>query len=366
MAHRVIRRRWRGIVLVIALIAASHGVLGPETRYHSQSLANEWWDCLVSQTPPTMHHELIEASRNHNAARRSRQGIPSEAGLDLPSVSPQESVHAALDSVAWPETGLAEITIAVIDSGVSGTHHGFMPEQVMEGLDAVNPCGDGRTDPSGHGTAVAGVIASGQFGVAPQVKILPVRTSLATGIAPRFLTAGAIMWATNRGADVINLSRSSRAHTPSRLERAAVRYATNRGVVLVASAGNNPFEPATYPAAYPEVISVTAVNGYDQLSVFAARRGHIDVAAPGSRVTTLDVDGDFRAASGTSLAAPFVAASIARLKAANPMLTPDQLRRLLTTTARPLQGETTKQIKEPFGIVDLDAAVRAALSSAES
>lgn len=366
MVRSTLRRRWRSIVVIVALVAASHGAFGAEMRFHSRSLANEWWDCLVSGTPPTMHHELLEASKHHMAAQRARRGVPSEAGFDLPPISPQEAVHEALGLVAWPETELAEITVAVIDSGVSGTHHDFMPEQVMEGLDAVNPCGDGRTDPSGHGTAVAGVIASGRYGVSPQVRILPVRTSLATGTAPRFLTATAIVWATNRGADVINLSRSSRAHTPSRLERAAVRYATERGVVLVASAGNNPFQPATYPAAYPEVISVTAVNGYDQLSVFAARRGHIDVAAPGSRVTTLEAGGDFRAASGTSLAAPFVAASIARLKAANPMLTPAQLRDLLKTTARPLQGEAPEEADRSFGVVDLDAAVRAALSTTDS
>jgi subtilisin family serine protease len=143
---------------VSALVAASHGAFSAEMGFHSRSLANEWWDCLVSGTPPTMHHELLEASKHHMAAQRARRGIPSEARFDQPVISPQEAVHEALGLVAWPETGLAEITVAVIDSGVSAFHP-TLSGKVRDGRDFGGLTDHaGQCDEVGHGTIIAGII----------------------------------------------------------------------------------------------------------------------------------------------------------------------------------------------------------------
>jgi subtilisin family serine protease len=329
--------RWRRRLLFGALagLVATGALFDGAMRYHSQALAAEWWHCLVARTPPALRHELPS---------------PVSAGLDV-----GELVAASAAAGVTENQGLDAITVAVVDSGMDAGHD-ELRERVLRGLDTVNPCGDGRSDPSGHGTAVAGIISS----AAPTVRILPVRTSLSTGAQLRWANAAAIVWATNRDADVINLSNSSRSSSPSRIEHAAVRYATQRGVVLVAAAGNNPARRVAFPAAYPEVIGVTAVDRHRRLAVFASRRGKVDLAAPGTGIETFAPGGTRRVVSGTSFATPYVSAVVARLLAANPELTPDEVKQLLIDTAVGLPPEATAHADRPFGVVDLDAALQAA------
>lgn len=333
-------------VLVLGLVGAFDGTM----RRHSRALASEWWSCLVARTPPALAHEL---------PRPADDGVTAAAGLSPGALSPRHLL-ARTRAGRLSEEGLASITIAVVDSGIEDPGGLLAAAPLSRGLDTVNPCSDGRWDPSGHGTAVAGVIASEAYGAARGVTILPVRTSLSTGVQLRWANAAAIVWATNNGADIVNLSNSSNSASPSWVEHAAVRYATARGVVVVASAGNRPGRSAGYPAAYPEVIGVTSVDGANRLSVFAARKGQVDLAAPGTRIQTLDRQGRGRVVSGTSFATPFVSAVVARMLAVNPDLRPGQVRDILVSTAVPLPAEYTAVADRPFGVIDIDSALVAA------
>lgn len=361
-------RRWRprhprriatAVTIAVALLVTSV----PDVGLQARVLAEEWWACLRTGEPPTRYEALIDAYRAEVARVRRRAGIPVEDPATARVVSPRSLNDRSRGALVAGDAGLPEVTVAIIDTGIDGWHPDLRDSVVLPGLDLVNPCGDGRTDVNGHGTAVAGVIASHRSGAAAGVRLLPVRTSLATGNGLRVMNAAAIVWATNNGADVINMSRASRSSRPSRTEHAAVRYATSRGVVIVAAAGNDPRRPVSYPAAYDEVIAVTATNGYGHLSVFASHTGGVDVAAPGSRVETLAVDGGYRIGSGTSVAAPIVAATVARLRAVNPQLGPRQIQRILASTAAPLPHGGPGGTAVPFGLIDVEAALRAAGAS---
>lgn len=361
---RTLRAPQRGqLVMVLAVVVALAVSTSPDLGTHGRVLANEWWDCLRTGEPPVRYEALINAYREEVARTRRLAGLPVEDRDSLPVVSPSSVLDRSRGALVVGDSHLPDVTVAIIDSGIDGWHPDLRGSVVLPGLDLVNPCGDGRTDVHGHGTAVAGVIASQSFGAASGVRLLPVRTSLGTGRALRWMGAAAIVWAANNGADVINISRASASVRPSRLEHAAVRYATDRGVAIVASAGNDPSRPVAYPAAYPEVISVTSTDGYGQLSVFASHRGDVDLAAPGSRVETLAVDGGFRTGSGTSIAAPIVAATVARLKAVNPQLGPRQIKDLLASTASVLPYGGPGGADMPFGLLDVEAALRAAGAS---
>lgn len=212
----------------------------------------------------------------------------------------------------------AGVTVAVIDTGVDAAH----PEltgRVLEGKDFVSPSGDGRSDANGHGTHVSGVIAAasgngeGIAGIAPKVKILPVRVLDKTGWGDDAQVAEGIVWAVDNGADILNLSLGT--HDPNPLMRTAVNYAQERGVLVVAAAGNDGSSgPKSYPAAWESVLAVAATTPMDTVASFSTAGDYVDVAAPGSLIMST-VPGGYAPMSGTSMATPHVTAAAALLMA---------------------------------------------------
>jgi subtilisin family serine protease len=341
--------------MVLGLVASSSVVLiDPSMRLGTLSLVNEWRACVFSGSPPQAQPVLAQRHAIHAQERRRSSGIPGE-GVDLPVVEPREQIPLALmPHPDRPDSLPRRVVVAVIDSGVTSTHPDVAGARILPGVDLVNPCGDGRQDVTGHGTAVAGVLVSSTHGAAPGVDILPVRISLATGRHQSWVSAAGIVAATNRGADIINMSYTNQTAGPSLIEWMAVRYASARGVALVAAAGNNPHKPAGFPAAYPSVLSVTSVNGHGELSSYSAREGNIDVAAPGSRVLTLSPDGGMRTASGTSLAAPIVTASLAHLLQTDPGLAGAEAVAAVQESSTPAEPAVLAQ---QFGAFNLSSAL---------
>jgi len=212
------------------------------------------------------------------------------------------------------------VIVAVLDTGVDATHPEF-GARVLPGKDFVDPTGDARIDPNGHGTHVAGIIAaaadgSGVTGVAPDARILPVRVLAENGIGDDAWLALGIVWAVDNGAHVLNLSVGGAV--PSTLLEDAIVYALDHGALVVISSGNDGAfknEPS-YPAAYPSAFAVGATDASDRRSMFSNTGSYLDMAAPGSWIRSTWPGGRYQMLSGTSMAAPFVAGSAALLQEA--------------------------------------------------
>ncbi|MEU6277445.1 type VII secretion-associated serine protease mycosin [Streptomyces populi] len=281
---------------------------------------------------------------------------------------------------AWRTTKGKGITVAVLDTGVDALHPD-LKGNVLGEKDLVG-FGASRGDRTWarHGTAMAGIIAGhghgpgdadGVMGIAPEAKILPVRVILEDKDPARAKArntrgnalADGIRWATDHGADVINLSLGddSRSAHPEPAEDEAVQYALKKGVAVVASAGNGgeKGDHISYPAAYPGVIAAAAVDRYGTHASFSTRRWYATVSAPGVDVVIADPDDRYYEGWGTSAASAFVSGAVALVKAAHPGLSPAQIKQLLEDTARnaPSGGRDDSR---GFGFVDPAAAIEAA------
>ncbi|NNJ07826.1 type VII secretion-associated serine protease mycosin [Streptomyces sp. ICN441] len=330
----------------------------------------------------------MTAARLRNRARPGRLlgAVAAAVAFSLVSAAPaqadgirvrQWALEALHTEEAWRTTKGAGITVAVLDTGVDDSHPDLagsvLPTKDLIGFGAKR----GDRAWARHGTAMAGIIAGhghgpgrdeGVLGIAPEARILPVRVILEGADPARAKArktrgtalAQGIRWAADNGADVINLSLgddSESAH-PDAGEDAAVQYALAKGAVVVASAGNGgeKGDHISYPAAYPGVIAVAAVDRYGTHASFSTRRWYATVSAPGVDVVIADPDRRYYEGWGTSAASAFVSGAAALVRAAHPRLTPAQIKRLLAATARggPKSG---RDDSTGYGIVDPAAAI---------
>lgn len=273
---------------------------------------------------------------------------------------------------AWSVSNGTGATVAVLDSGVAYESFGAYQQApdlagttFVAGYDFIDNDAHPNDDidpaaPSrpAHGTHVAGVIAQttnnarSQAGVAPGAALMPVRVLDRSGGGDDDQIAAGIVFATDGGAQVINMSFDSPDDAP--MTRAAVAYAASKGVTMVAAAGNTGASPVRFPARYPEVLGVGAVR-YDRTrayySSFGPALGDIDLVAPGGDLR-VDQNGDGSPdgilqqtmvsttngfvdhfLDGTSAAAPHVAAAAALLVGSGLATTPAQIRRALESSA---------------------------------
>ncbi|MFT4548209.1 MAG: hypothetical protein ACI8XO_004317 [Verrucomicrobiales bacterium] len=221
------------------------------------------------------------------------------------------------DNSSWGEN----LTIAILDSGVYA--HDSLSGINIKQIDLVqsaSPEGDtgGELDYTGHGTGVASITHS----VSPSADLLSVRVLDSDGVGDTFTVAQGIMAAADNGANIINLSLGS--YGDSIVLRDAIDYANGRGVAVVAASGNDGIEQVSYPAAYENVIGVSAIDAAGNFADFSNTGDGVDISAPGVGVhTAWDQDGSANF-SGTSAAAPFVSAAIAATMTRNPGYTVGQ------------------------------------------
>ncbi len=223
--------------------------------------------------------------------------------------------------------GLAEgngsgILVAVLDSGIQA--HSYFDEVSIDSIDLT---GKGISGPgSDHGTAVASILV-GAEGIAPAADLLVIRVLDDQGIGTSFDVADGIVRAVDRGARLINLSLG--VYQDVEVLQEAVRYAQSQGVVLIAAAGNDGYDYLPYPAAYSQVLSVTAVDGLRRQAVFPNQSSAIDFAAPGVGILTAGEEQGVRPFSGTSAAAPFVTGTLAVLLSSDSALSSPEAIQLL-------------------------------------
>lgn len=231
--------------------------------------------------------------------------------------------------------GEGDLIIAVIDAAVDASH----PELAGNVI-------DGSTKGSSHGTAIAGAIAAHArlVGVAPNAKILSIAafsseppfgsTQGSPAQGSTFDIIRGLDRAAKAGARVINLSF---AGPKDDLLGEALTAASERGIVLVAAAGNEgPDSVPLYPAAHPAVIAVTATDATDKLYDRASRGAHIAVAAPGVDILVPAPGSSYQQLSGTSLAAAHVSGVVGLILQRQPALKPSEVKLILTQTSQDL------------------------------
>lgn len=241
----------------------------------------------------------------------------------------------------------AGVTVAVIDTGIDATHPAFVGAIAPGGIDFVDgdntpddaatgadTDGDGQPDEMvGHGTFAAGVVRL----IAPGASILPIRVLDSDGVGSVFAVAAAIYYAADQGARVINLSLGTLAE-PDVIEE-AMGFANMRGAIVVAAAGNDGDEQvARFPAALAGAVAVAAVDDADVRAPFSNVGTRVDLSAPGVSIHAPAPGDRYGVASGTSWAAPVVAATAALVIEQNPAWSPTEVRSRLLATATPIDG----------------------------
>jgi subtilisin family serine protease len=226
------------------------------------------------------------------------------------------------------------VPIAVIDSEIDVTHPDLVGV-VAQRFSAVGA----PEKPHAHGTGMAGAIAARQkvLGTAPAARLLAVHafsSNTAKAESTTFNILKGIDWAVGQGARVINMSFAG-PKDPS-LER-SLKLAYDKGIVLIAAAGNaGAKSPPLFPGADPNVIAVTATDVDDKLFTGANRGKYVSVAAPGVDILVPAPENNYQLTTGTSVAAAEVSGIVALLLERNPKLTPADIRRILTASARRL------------------------------
>jgi len=247
------------------------------------------------------------------------------------------------------------VKIAIVDTGIQ-INHPDLVSNIVQGYDFVNSDTDANDD-NGHGTHVAGLASAslnqaGVVGVSHSSKLMPVKVLNAQGYGYLSDVAKGIYYATDNGARVINLSLGST--TDSLVLKDAVNYATSKGVLVVAAAGNDGGAPCSYPAAYSNAICVVATDSNNLLASFSNIGG--ELAAPGVYNYSTYLGGTYRYLSGTSMATPHVSGAVALLFSVCPTCSASEIRTVMRETAVDL-GEVGQDILFGYGLVDLTAAV---------
>jgi subtilisin family serine protease len=314
------------------------------------------------------HYHVLRIPGANNDSLTISQGLPgadiqAAAVLEHPPDAASTAVVAILDTgvdIDHPDlAGRLWINPGEIAGNAhDDDHNGFVDD--VYGWDCsgdmlvVSSNIKGDRDPSdrhGHGTHCAGIVGAvtgnglGIAGVASPCRIMAVKMFPAAFIS---VAARALVYAADNGADVINMSWGGPWY--SRTLKEALDYARARGVVLVAASGNDGTDVPLYPAAYPGVIAVSATDDHDRVTDFSTIGLHIDLAAPGQSILSLRADYTdmyaenyepyvhvihqiYYLASGTSMAAPHVAAAAAWLEAVSPGLSPGRAEEILKQSA---------------------------------
>ena len=251
------------------------------------------------------------------------------AGVPDPQNDEQPLVGLAPRELLPPPTDLSGLSlrIGIIDSSIDQRHSAFSNSSIT-----TQRFVDNDSPPNAHGTAIASIIASNDpqaLGLAPSAQIYAAEVFDHNEQQGEFASTvsliKALSWLMTQDVSVINISL---AGPSNRLLETALTRVREKGVLAIAAAGNGgPMAQPMYPAAYPEVVAVTATDDRGRAFRLANRGEYVDIAAPGVNIRHAQAGGGFAASSGTSYAVPFVTVAAARLlqSTAEPALMLDAL-----------------------------------------
>jgi len=241
-----------------------------------------------------------------------------EGDVKVKKASPQpvETLPWGVDRIeaekVWPLGNTADpVKVGVLDTGISNKHPDLVAN-AKGGVNTINPLKSWNDD-NGHGSHVAGIIAAldndiGVIGVGPAADLYAIKVLGANGSGYLSDVIEGIDWAVTNGMQVINMSLGTSSDIQSFHE--AVAAAKNAGIVVVAAAGNSG-GAVSFPAAYPEVIAVSATDENNNLASWSSRGPEVDLAAPGVNIYSTYKGTSYATLSGTSMAAPHVAGTAA-------------------------------------------------------
>ena len=267
----------------------------------------------------------------------------------------------------WQLSEGSNVTVAVVDTGVQPT--AGLIQALLPGADFSSgsglSTGNGQvdTDSDGHGTGMAVLISGSGDGTETQgltkaAKILPIRVLSQQGPGIPFTLAPAISFAVNHGTRVINLSLGERADDPA--IHAAIQSALDHDVVVVAAVGNDGSAEPRYPAAYPGVLGVGAIDESGAVWERSNFGSDVSIVAPGVHIYRDDNRGRQGYSDGTSEATAYVSAAAALVRSAHPGWSAGQVVGALTSSAdRPAaMGSVTRDDHYGYGILDVLAALK--------
>jgi subtilisin family serine protease len=310
-------------------------------------------DTSISFFGPDQAPRRIVGEPQFVDAPRSRSGDP--------LLDKQWSLKAVDAEAAWKVSKGNNVVVAVVDTGVD-LNHPDLKANLVNGYNAEEP-GTPPQDGHYHGTHVAGIIAAvqnngeGITGIAPQAKIMPVRTISNGGVAE---VVDGITWAADNGAKVINLSLGwdyPNASVEETIQR-AVKYALDKNVVICAALSNSSsFNPRSTPDNLAGKAGFEGVIGVGNVDLNDRRQGAYgnwkSVSSPGTQIMSTLPDGKYGNLTGTSMATPMVAGIAALMISQNPGLRNADVRKKMMDSAKDLG---TPGFDDQFGAGRINAA----------
>jgi subtilisin family serine protease len=328
--HGLVRLQWQNFTLIGSTIGLFRITGRRAVETVSRDLAA---DANVRSVQPNFRYVLQDQKA---ALTEGDPGQYAVAELRLPEA------HKLADG--------ANVTIAVIDSGIDAKH----PELANSIADSFDALGS-KEGPHVHGTGVAGAIVAHArlMGSAPAARILAIRAfaKVSSGVeSTSFVILKGLDYAAAHGAQIVNMSF---AGPKDALVERGIAALAGKGIVMVAAAGNaGAKSPPLYPAANANVIAISATDAQDRLFTASNRGGYIAVAAPGVDLFLPAPDEKYQITSGTSFSAAYVSGLAGLMLERDPALKPEELRAILMKTARDLGSPGRDDL---FGAGEADA-----------
>lgn len=208
----------------------------------------------------------------------------------------------------WEKSKGEDVTVAVIDTGCD-LDHPDIKKNLIEGINILNPKNKPNDD-NGHGSHVSGTIAAvnngiGMVGVSPKTKILPIKALNKKGSGNSIDIANGIVWASERGVDIITMSLGS--EDKDYYISKAIDIAIENGSVIFCAAGNAGInKDIMYPAKNPKTIAIGAIDSRLNRTNFTCSGESLDFLAPGQDIFSIVPDNSYAIMSGTSMSNPYV------------------------------------------------------------